>query len=180
MILKTQNIILDNRPLKYVNELFALMKEDNKWLSTWTLIPHPVIKKDVVKYYKEELKKKNDLFVILNKEKEVMGIISLHKNVMQNNATVGYWMGLCFRNKGYMTEATEKVIEFGFKKCKLMRIEICAAVQNIPSLFVIKNNKLHYEGIRRMGTRNGLGQYCDLKVYSILQKEFMQGQKQSK
>lgn len=180
MILKTKNIILDNRPLKYINELYALMKEDNKWISTWTSIPYPAKKKNVKTYYLEQIKKKNSPFVILNKEKEVMGMISLHRNTLHNNAIIGYWLGLHFRNRGYMTEATQKVLEYGFMKLKLMRIEICAAGQNIPSLAVIKKNRLHFEGIRRMGGKNGLGQYYDLRVYSILQKEFIQSQKHLK
>ncbi len=180
MILKTQNLILDARPLKYVDKLYALIKEDNKWISTWTVIAYPVKKKNVLKYYTEETKKKNDLFVILNRAKEVMGMISLHKNEIYNNATVGYWLGLCFRNKGYMTEATQKVIEYGFMNLGLMRLEICAAEQNIPSLYVIKRCGFHYEGIRRIGAKNGFGQYYNLKVYSILREEFTQGQKRLK
>ncbi len=180
MILLTQNLILDNRPLKYLDALYALMKEDNKWLSTWTLIPYPVKKKDVKKYYVEEMEKKNLVFVILNKQKEARGIISLHGNRNNNSATIGYWLGLYFRNKGHMTEATQKVIEHGFMKLNLMRIEICAAEQNTPSLAVINRSGLTYEGIKRMGTRNGLGQYYNLKVYSILKDEFIQSQKHLK
>lgn len=180
MILKTKNLILDNRPLKYVNELYDLIKEDNKWISTWTVVTYPVKKKDVRKYYVEETKKKNDLFVVLNKEKEVMGMIGLYKNNIHNNATLGYWLGLYYRNKGYMTEATQKVIEHGFMNLGLMRIEICAAEQNIPSLSVIKRCGFHYEGIRRMGARNGFGQYYNLMVYSILREEFTQCQKRLK
>ncbi len=177
MILETKNLILDNRPLKYLDELYELMKEDNKWLSTWTLIPYRVNKKAVKKYYADEIRHKNALFVILNKQKEVMGMISLHKNTQHNSATIGYWQGLYYRNKGYMTEATQKVLEYGFLKLKLMRIEICAAEQNIPSLTVIEKCGFHYEGIRRKGGRNALRQYYNLKVYSLLQDEFKQEQK---
>lgn len=176
MILETKNLILDNRPLKYLDALYELMKEDNKWLSTWTLIPYPVNKNAVRKYYYEETRHKNNLFVILNKEKEVIGMISLHKNTQHNSATIGYWLGLYYRNKGYMTEATQRIVEFGFMNLKVMRIEICAAEQNIPSLAVIARCGFHYEGIRRMGAKNGLGNHSNLKVYSIIRDEFIQSQ----
>ncbi|MFA6888479.1 MAG: GNAT family protein [Candidatus Woesearchaeota archaeon] len=172
MILQTKNLTLDSRPLKYIDALYELIKEDNKWLSTWTVIAYPAKKKEVRTYYNEEIKYKNELFVILTKEKEVMGMISLHKNTLHNNATIGYWLGLYYRNKGYMTEATLKVIEYGFSTLQLMRIEISTAEQNAPSLSVINKCNFHFEGVRRMGVRNGFNQYYNLKVYSILREEF--------
>ncbi len=53
-----------------------------------------------------------------------------------------------------------------------MRIEIAAEEKNNPSQRVIEKCELQFEGIRRMGTYNGLKEFGNLRVYSILKLEW--------
>lgn len=173
-IIKTKRLILEPIKRKYFKEMYALIRKDNKELSRWTTIPYPTNRKKTYDFYKKGMKSKNHcIFVIINEEtKKVMGGIDPVKEERNNNVTIGYWIGKEFRKKGYMTEAAQAVINFCFKKLKVMRIEITAKDNNLASQGVIKKCGLKYEGTKRMGAYNGLKQYGNLKMYSIIRPEW--------
>ena len=169
----TKNLILREMTTRDIPNITALIKEDNKELSLWTTIPFPITKKKVQNFYKETKKKKNEkIYVIRSKvKKEVMGVIHPTKKAINNCVNIGYWIGLDFRNKGYMTEAVKSVIKEAFKDRSVQRVEITASEKNIPSQTVIKKSRLQYEGTQRMAAFNGFKQYGNLKVYSITRKD---------
>ncbi len=172
-ILKTKNLILKEITARDILEITTLIKEDNKELSLWTTIPFPITKKKVVEFYKETRKKKNEtIYIITNKAtKESMGVIHPTKKAINNSIGIGYWIGLDFRNKGYMTEAVKSVIKEAFKDKTVQRIEITASEKNIPSQIVIKKSGLKYEGTLRNAAYNGFRQYGNLKMYSIIRED---------
>lgn len=101
-----------------------------------------------------------------------MGVIHPTKKAINNCISIGYWIGVDFRNKGYMTEAVKSVIKEAFKDKTVQRIEITASEKNIASQTVIKKCGLKYEGTLRNAAYNGFRQYGNLKMYSIIRNEF--------
>ena len=154
--------------------MYELIKEDNKEISKWHPIAYPVKRKKTNEYYKKAIKDKNNCqFVIKDKKtEEVMGCLGLVKEEINNSATIGYWIGKEFRNKGYVTEATRAVIDFLFTKWKVMRIEIRAEEKNVPSQRVIEKCGFKYEGTKRMAALNGHKRYGNSKMYSIIRAEW--------
>jgi [ribosomal protein S5]-alanine N-acetyltransferase len=60
--------------------------------------------------------------------------------------TVGYWMGLPYVRKGYMTEALGLVCDFAFTKLKLQRIEASCLPNNEPSKALLRRCGFEEEG----------------------------------
>ena len=157
---------------KYVNAVYKIIKEENKELSSWTTIPFPITKKKIREYYQEGKRNDDSIFIIKSKTGEVMGSINFLHRKRSKSGAIGYWLGRDYRNKGYMTEAVKKMIEYGFRRKSVVRIDITALEQNIPSQTVIKKCGFIYEGTQRMAALNGLNQYGNLRMYSILKDEF--------
>lgn len=51
------------------------------------------------------------------------------------------------KNKGYMSEAVEKIIEYGFTKMNLHRMEAFVGTENIPSLKLMEKFHFTQEGV---------------------------------
>ena len=85
---------------------------------------------------------------------------------------LGYNLSKAKWNKGYMTEALKAVIEFGFSKMNLNRIEACHSVNNPASGKVMQKVGMKYEGLLRDGYKSHSNGYQDSCLYSILKKEY--------
>ncbi|CAM4291012.1 GNAT family N-acetyltransferase [Flavobacterium terrigena] len=63
-------------------------------------------------------------------------------------AEIGYNMiGEGFKNQGFMSEALEKIIDYGFTEMNLHRIEALVGTENIPSLKLMKKFGFTQEGV---------------------------------
>jgi len=92
-------------------------------------------------------------------------------NPTHARAEIAYALSREYWNKGLMTEAVEKVIRFGFEKMILNRIEARCMPENIASQRVLGKVGMTFEGImRELILVKGI--YHDLKLYSILRKEY--------
>ncbi|ADU32401.1 GNAT family N-acetyltransferase [Evansella cellulosilytica] len=86
-------------------------------------------------------------------------------------AEIGYVLSPDYWGKGITTEAAEKVIEFGFNKMDLVRIQAKCFVDNNASARVMEKIGMRYEGTLRKAAFIK-GKHEDLKVYSILREEY--------
>ena len=87
------------------------------------------------------------------------------------SGNLGYWLRTGCTGKGYATEATKLLAEFGIKQLQLKRIEIVASVKNISSQRVAERAGACKEGI----IRNRLsihGKFHDAVVYSFIPQDF--------
>ena len=72
--------------------------------------------------------------ICLKDEDEIIGTVSLwHLDDKENKAELGYGLFPAYRRKGYMKEALEKVLAYGFDDMKLLTIEAYTSVSNEPS-----------------------------------------------
>lgn len=86
-------------------------------------------------------------------------------------AEIEYCIGTEFQCKGYATEATKAIIEYGFKKINLHKVQICTKTINQPSKRVIEKCGFTYEGtMRDFFYMNG--EYVGRLYFSILKSEF--------
>ena len=101
-----------------------------------------------------------------------VGSIGFHNIDMKNkNGQIGYWLDKEHEGKGIVTKSTEALINYGFSKLKLNRIEIGCATKNIKSCAIPKRLNLKFEGIRRDGEWL-YDHFVDIKIYSVLKKEW--------
>lgn len=105
--------------------------------------------------------------------KEVFGWCSYHVWYLRHNrAEIGYVLYKDeYKNQGYISEALETVIPYGFNEMKLHRIEAFVGVQNEVSLKVMKKFKFNQEGcLKQHYLRDGV--YEDSLAFGLLVDEY--------
>lgn len=92
------------------------------------------------------------LFLVINKSSGiVMGACGYHNWIMDHDrAELGYWLHLDdFKEKGFMSEALKFVLDYGFRKMNLHRVEAMVSPQNKSSLNIMKKFGFVEEGFLR-------------------------------
>ena len=116
-------------------------------------------------YQKEETKYKNGyssynrsflLFLLTDKESDtIIGRCGLHNwNIEHKRAEIGYIMeDESYKGKKLMTEAINAILDYGFNKMNLNRIEALVGSNNIPSLRLMEKFNFKREGVLRQHRR---------------------------
>ncbi|WP_148714720.1 GNAT family N-acetyltransferase [Chitinolyticbacter meiyuanensis] len=98
----------------------------------------------------------------------LVGGVSINQiNRQHNFGNIGYWVRQSHQKKGFASRAVLAIAQFGFTELKLTRLEIVAAVNNVPSRQVAEKVGASFECI----ARNRLivfGKPCDAAVYSLV------------
>ena len=120
-------------------------------------------------------KYKNDdyyRFGIFEKEStECIGQIAFFLVDVKNHfAEIEYCIGRAFQRRGYATEAARAVIDYGFDKIHLHKVQICHRESNFASGKVIDKCGLYCEGMLRDYFYLD-GKYEGRKYYSMLENE---------
>jgi len=87
------------------------------------------------------------------------------------SAEVGYSLSRAYWNQGLMSEALRAVVEFGFEKLGLNRIEAQHECDNPASGRVMQHAGMCHEGTLRQRIYNK-GRYVDVDLYAILRSDF--------
>jgi ribosomal-protein-alanine N-acetyltransferase len=135
-------------------------------------------------YQKEESKHKNGyssynrsfiLFLMTDKTSNIIiGRCGIHNwNIEHRRAEIGYVMGdEDYKRKGFMTEAVEVIIEFGFNNMNLNRIDALVGIGNIPSLRLMEKFNFVKEGVLRQHYIAN-DKFEDSVLFSKLKHEFI-------
>ncbi|MCE2612782.1 GNAT family N-acetyltransferase [Flavobacteriaceae bacterium D16] len=110
--------------------------------------------------------------IALAESRKFIGLIALNLGLPKyKNAEVWYKLHSDFWNKGYATEALNKILEFGFSELKLHRIEAGCAVQNLGSIRVLEKVGMIREGRKRkvLPLKDG---WSDNFHYAMLSTDF--------
>ena len=84
-------------------------------------------------------------------------------------AVIGYDLARPYWRRGIMTEALEAVIEFGFERMGLNRIEAVVFVENVASHRLLEKLRFEREGVLR-DYEFLKGRFVDMVMYSLLRK----------
>ena len=101
----------------------------------------------------------------------LIGAIALTIRREFNLAELGYWIGRAYWNRGYATEATQAMLDFGFGELGLNRIAARHLTRNPASGRVMEKAGMQPEGVARQATRRW-GRYEDLALYAILRQDW--------
>ena len=88
-----------------------------------------------------------------------------------NCGEIGYVVNPSYQGQGIATEVCAKIIEFGFCRLELNRIECKYMVGNEASRRVMEKNGMMFEGIQREKMLIK-GQYRDIGVCALLKSDF--------
>lgn len=162
-------------------ELRTIEEEDLEFLRN--AINHPQVRKNITSNRPKNLQDEKEFYenVISNKEgtnllicenKETpAGTISLKLNKKNNRAEIGLWLHPKYHGKGYGTESSKLMINYGFKNLELNRIFARAYDYNKGSQKIWEKLNFQKEGELRNHeyTQN---QYVNVYYYGIMQSEW--------
>jgi len=89
------------------------------------------------------------LFLIRRDDETLLGAVTL-ENIRQGPAqagTLGYWIGEPYARRGYMREAIDAVVHYGFGVRDLSRMEAACLPENVASRRVLEKAGFKYEGV---------------------------------
>lgn len=97
-------------------------------------------------------------------------------DIPNNTAEIGYVLNSRFWRMGIGSEAARAVIDFGFERLGLERIEARYIAENIASERLALSCGMKREGVHRRAMFVK-GEYCDIGVCAILRSEWQQSGK---
>ncbi|HHZ13984.1 MAG TPA: GNAT family N-acetyltransferase [Clostridiales bacterium] len=168
--IESTRLILRPFSIKDVEDVFLYASDEivTKYL-TWP--PHTDISQ-TKKIVKEFFMDKPGVFAIeLKSERKCIGCIELRIYTEHDKASFGYVLNRKYWNKGYMTEALKRIIDFAFSKLGLNRIEATHYVGNEGSGRVMQKCGMIYEGTGLQEVKIK-GVFHDVVHYAILRQDW--------
>ena len=108
--------------------------------------------------------------IVLKHSNEVIGSAGFHTWWRDHDrAEIGYWLNEeKHRRKGYMNEILPVLLEYGFKKMHLNRVEAKTAQENIASINLLKKYGFEQEAIIHGHYKMPDGTYSDDFLFYLL------------
>lgn len=162
--------------------IFKTIDNNREYLRQWMpFVDFTLREEDTKKFIDQTLKadslKKDMIFEIICNTK-FCGLVSLKEVDFANKKTeLGYWLTMEKQGRGIMINSCRAIIHYAFNVLKLNRITIKCAVENEKSQQIPFRLKFEFEGTERQGELLN-GKFVDLKVYSLLKKEWLKHNKQ--
>lgn len=129
---------------------------------------------DEMNWYKKIFKEQSGLrWMIEDREsKKVIGTCGfLNYEKIHNRIEIGYDLSPDFWGKGIMTEVAKCIIDFGFLRMKINKIEAKVEPENEASIRLMHKLGFHKEGVLRQH-KFEKGKYIDLAIFSMLKSEY--------
>ena len=175
--IETERLLLRKITLSDASDMFEYAS--NPEVSQYTMWSTHTSIEDT-KYFLQSLTKMYkrrelvDWGIVHKAEKKFIGTCGFVEwSMTHSRAEIGYALSRRYWGEGYMSEAVNAVIEFGFREMSLNRIMARCEVNNIASARVMEKVGMQMEGILRQHLFVK-DRYWDLKIYSILREEFFE------
>jgi ribosomal-protein-alanine N-acetyltransferase len=144
-------------------ELRAMSREHLRpWEPVWQRdeLTRSAFRRRVRYYQRESREDMGYAFLIFEDgEDQLVGGLTLSnvRRGVTQAAVVGYWLGLPYVRRGYMTEAVRAAAGFAFESLRLHRLEAATMPHNEASIRVLERNGFRREGYaRRLLKINGM------------------------
>ncbi len=152
-ILETKRLELRKLKASDYIDMYEYAKKDSvtKYL-LWRSHPDAQYTRDYLRYVQTQYRAGEffDWAIVLKRSGKMIGTCGFAKFDYDNNsAEIGYVVNPLYWRHGYATEAVKKVIDFGFSKLNLHRIEARYMIGNDASRHVMENCGMEFEGIHK-------------------------------
>lgn len=149
-----RDVVLRPLRLKHATTLFALTRENDRWLRRWLPWLDSVTKPEHTRTFITRMRELERTGVALTftiwHRDELVGIAGFNWIDRANrSATMGYWLAEGAGGQGVMTKAVKALMEHAFGTLDLHRIEIRAAVRNRASRAIPERLGFRHEGTVR-------------------------------
>lgn len=142
----------------------------------WTVVPSPYSLEDAQQFVElvaKSWESGDEATWAIHHDGQLIGMIGVHDitgNVSGGQAEIGFWITAGARGNGYVTEAAGAVIDWGFTKLGLARIEWRAVAGNIASARTAQSLGFRYEGVLRQAHASPRGR-ADAWVAGLLKTD---------
>ncbi len=174
-VLETQRLLLKRLSLNDADDVFEYANDDDitKYV-IWDRHRSKQASIDFINFAAEQFKLGEAIVwgIEIKAERKVIGTIDL-RNYNGNNkcADTGYCISKKYWGKGFTTEALKAVIDFGFERLYLNRIEAHCEEENTGSWRVMEKVGMKFEGVLREKVFVK-ERFRSMKMYSILRSEY--------
>lgn len=175
-VLKTNRLDLIEITQNHLADLFLLFSNKNvtKYYNVVTLTEKDQAQK-FIDHFTNRFKDKAAIRwgIALKGAMNIIGSIGYNNFTPKHRANIGYDLLPQYWNKGYITEALSAIIDFGFNRLDINRIEAEVMQGNIASEKVLQKLGFQKEGILRswMYWNNT---YYDMTMFSLLKSDYKQ------
>ena len=135
------------------------------------LIPHPYPDGAAAEWIARHGKAPNNHVFAIALGDEAIGAIGLDVQPDHDRGEIGYWIGVPYWGRGYMTEAARGVMGWAFESLDLHRIFAQVFTRNPASGRVLQKIGMKHEGTLRQHDKKW-GKYVDVEVYGIVHSEW--------
>lgn len=171
MELQTKRLLL--RPITINDKASIAQKANDEEIARNTLtIPFPYTEDNAEEWINSMQEPSNNIVLGITINNQVIGVIGLHKIVENHKAEVGYWLGRSYWGQGYMTEAVNAIIKYGFDELQLVRLCANVFTHNIGSAKVLEKSGFVKEGILRKEAKKPDGTLLDEIRYALLKEDY--------
>lgn len=122
-------------------------------------------------FFEEQICGDGSIHLLICRNEEPMGIISLFLNSTEKAGELGIWLHPDYHGKGYGTEASKIVIEHAFQQLDYHRVWARAHSHNEPSQRVWEKLGFTHEGTLRHHVYTE-GEHKDVHYYGLLEGEY--------
>jgi [ribosomal protein S5]-alanine N-acetyltransferase len=140
---------------------------------TMISIPHPYPDGEASRYIQREIIEyaagNSVSFAITSKtDREFCGVIEIREIDREHaQAELSFWLAPEAWGQGYMSEALQPIIRYGFEDLDLNRLYAYHMVRNLGSGKVLQKNGFELEGVLRQRVRKW-GVFEDVKLWAML------------
>lgn len=111
--------------------------------------------------------------IALNSENRVIGSIAfMFWDSRKYVADLGYTVARPYWRQGIATEAVRALMDFGFERMHLHRINVDTRMDNLASVALMRKLGFVHEGVRRECIRNDDGTYQSWGMFGMLEHEY--------
>lgn len=137
------------------------------------LIPHPYPEGAAEEWIQghDEASVNHIFAVTLRGGSEAMGAIGLHMERKHERAEIGYWLGVPYWGRGFMTEAARAVVGYAFADGGVHRVFAYHFTRNPASGRVLLKIGMKREGTLRQHVVKW-GEHVDVDFYGIVREEW--------
>jgi ribosomal-protein-alanine N-acetyltransferase len=173
-ILKTQRLLLKQINSNDADAILSLRSNDE----VMKYIPRPYLKTkedalELIAMFDDKIENGIGInwgIYFLDEPEKLLGIIGYYRMKPEHyRAEVGYMLFPEYNGKGIVSEALQKVVEYGFKEMKLHSIEAVLDPENKGSEKVLLKNGFVKEA-HLLENEFYEGRFLDSMIYSILNK----------
>jgi [ribosomal protein S5]-alanine N-acetyltransferase len=177
--IETARLVLRPYSLADVSDLVRLAGA-REVAATTLRIPHPYREEDAINFITAchpefEMDRCVRFAITLRSTAEFCGGVGLRMERWQQQAELGYWLGVSYWGKGYATECARAVVDYGFDTLKLHRIYASYLAHNVASSRVLQKIGMKYEGCMR-GHVLKWNTFYDAELYGMLRTDLAQDQ----